>query len=47
MARILLIDDEHLRLLYAAELSEEGHKVIPLASGDVIFSQSILKTVTN
>ena len=37
MARILLIDDdEHIRLLYAEELSEEGHEVIPLASGDIV-----------
>ena len=37
MARILLIDDdEHIRLLCAAELSEEGHEVITLTSGDMI-----------
>jgi DNA-binding response OmpR family regulator len=37
MARILLIDDdEHIRLLYAQELSEEGYEVITLAPGDMI-----------
>jgi DNA-binding response OmpR family regulator len=37
MAKILLIDDdEHIRLLYSAELSEEGHEVITLASGDMV-----------
>jgi DNA-binding response OmpR family regulator len=39
MAKILLIDDdEHICLLYAAELSEEGHEVMTLASGDMILS---------
>ena len=34
MAKILLVDDEeHIRLLYAEELSEEGHKVFTVASG--------------
>ena len=34
MARILLVDDEeYIRLLYTEELSEQGHKVITLASG--------------
>jgi two-component system response regulator (stage 0 sporulation protein F) len=39
MARILLIDDdEHIRLLYAEELSQEGHEVITLGSGDMVLS---------
>lgn len=37
MARILLIDDdEHIRLLYAEELPEEGHELITLASVDMV-----------
>jgi len=39
MARILLIDDdEHIRLLYTEELSEEGHEVITPALGDKVLS---------
>ena len=34
MAKILLVDDEeHIRRLYAEELSEGGHKVFTVASG--------------
>jgi two-component system response regulator (stage 0 sporulation protein F) len=34
MARILLVDDEeYIRLFYAEELSDEGHKVFTVASG--------------
>ena len=34
MARILVVDDEeHIRLFYTAELSEEGHKVWAAATG--------------
>jgi len=39
MARILLIDDdEHIRLLYTEELSEEGHEVITPALNDKVLS---------
>lgn len=35
MARILLVDDEeHICQLYREELSDEGHEVFALASGD-------------
>ena len=34
MAKILVVDDEeHIRLLYSEELSEEGHKVWTAATG--------------
>ena len=34
MARILVVDDEeHIRLFYSEELSEEGHKVWTVATG--------------
>lgn len=34
MAKVLVVDDEeHIRLLYSEELSEEGHKVWAAAAG--------------
>jgi CheY-like chemotaxis protein len=34
MAKVLVVDDEeHIRLLYSEELSEEGHKVWAAATG--------------
>jgi two-component system response regulator (stage 0 sporulation protein F) len=40
MARILLVDDEeYIRLLYTAELAEEGHEVSTAGSGHALLKK--------
>ena len=40
MARILLVDDEeYIRQLYTEELSEEGHKVFTVATGNNLLNR--------
>ena len=40
MARILVVDDEeHIRLFYSEELSEDGHKVWTVATGHELFKR--------